>query len=113
QEQWWINTWQYMVPFPTTPTNFGSPASLSYRFKIGASLNFYRDDVVTGAVPVFPTVASTSDLSTQPIDFNHFDSSNFLITATLPQPDPPLLFGSAKISGTISLVPGRTPAIGI
>jgi hypothetical protein len=113
QEQWWINTWQYMAPFPTTPTNFGSPASLSYRFNIGASLNFYRDDVVTGSVHVYTTVASTSDLSTQPIDFNHFDSSNFLITATLPQSDPPLLFGSAKISNTIALVPGRTPAIGI
>jgi hypothetical protein len=59
-------------------------------------------------------VASTSDLSNQSIDFNHFDSSNFVISATLPpQSDLPILSGSAKISGTIPLVPGRTPAIGI
>src|SRR6266436_5204610 len=102
-----------MVPFPATPANFGTSASLSYRFNVGAALNFYRQDVVTGSVHVYATVATTNDLDNHPIDFSHFASSDFPIIATLPQSDPPLLFGSSSISGTIPLVAGRTPAIGI
>jgi hypothetical protein len=81
---------------------------------VGAGLNFYRQDVVTGSVHVYATVATTSDLSNHPIDFNQPASSDFAIVATLPTANvPPLLFGGANISGTIPLLPGGTPAIGV
>jgi hypothetical protein len=114
QEQWWVNTWQYMVPLPATPANLTAPASLSYRFNVGASVNLYRQDVVTGSVNAYATVATTGDHANHPIDFNNYASSDFAIFATLPTSSvPPILSGTVKISGTIPLVPGRTPAIGI
>lgn len=114
QEQWWINTWQYIVPFPPTPSNYPSSASLSYRFNVGASLAFYRQDVISGSVHVYATVAASGDLNTQPIDFNQPVSSDFAIDATLPVASvPPIVSGGAQISGTIPVVPGGTPAIGI
>ena len=114
QEQWWINTWQYMVSFPTTPSGLVSPASLSYRFNASTALNLYRQDVVSGSVYVYATVATTNDLINHPVDFNNYTSSDFLINSTLPvSAVPPLISGSASISGAIPLVPGRTPAIGI
>lgn len=113
-EQWWVNTWQYMVPLPATPANIGASASLSYRFNIGASLAFYRQDVVSGSVHAYATVATTGDLAGHPVDFNNFVSSEFAIVGTLPVPGvPPIIGGTAKFSGTIPLVPGKTPAIGI
>jgi hypothetical protein len=113
-EQWWVNTWQYTVAFPGTPQYLGRPASLSYRFNIGANIAFYRQDVVSGSVHVYVTVASTPDINTQPIDYNNFASSDFAIIATLPTSTvPPMLSGSAKVTGTIPLVAGGTPAIGI
>lgn len=114
QEQWWVNTWQYMVPLPATPANLGAPASLSYRFNVGASVNLYRQAVATGSVSAYATVATTGDVVGRPIDFNNYASSDFAIFASLPSPKvPPILGGTVKVSGTIPLVPGRTPAIGI
>ena len=114
QEQWWVNTWQYMVSLPATPANLTGPASLAYRFNVGASVNLYRQDVVTGSVNAYATVATTGDVASHPIDFNNYASSDFAIFATLPSPKvPPILSGTVKVSGTIPLVPGRTPAIGI
>jgi hypothetical protein len=114
QEQFWVNTWQCAVPFPVTPSNFTTPASLSYRFNLGASVAFYRQSVLSGSVAVYVTVAKTSDLNAQPIDFTHPASSDFAIFANLPVPGvPPIIGGSVKVTGTIPLVPGKTPAIGI
>ena len=114
QEQWWVNTWQYMVSLPATPANLTAPASLAYRFNVGASVNLYRQDVVTGSVNAYATVATTGDVASHPIDFNNYASSDFAIFATLPSSKvPPILGGTVKVSGTIPLVPGRTPAIGI
>ncbi|SRR6266404_2582735 len=113
QEQWWVNTWQYIVPFPATPST-PNPGSLSYRFNVPASLAFYRQDVVAGSVHVYATVATTSNLSTHPIDFNQHVSSDFAIIANLPASGvPPILGGVAKVTGAIPLSPGGTPAIGI
>lgn len=112
-ERWWVNTWQYIVPFPPILST-SAPGSLSYRFNVGAALDFYRQDVVTGSVHVYATVGTTNDLSNHPIDFNQPVSSDFAIVATLPTANvPPLLFGGANISGTIPLLPGGTPAIGV
>jgi len=113
-EAWWLNSWQYIIPLPATPSTFPNSASLSYRFNIGASLAFYGEPVVTGSVHVYATVATTNDLNSQPIDFNNPDSSQFPIVATLPVTDvPEILSGGAKFLGTIPLLPGATPAIGI
>ena len=113
-EQWWVNTWQYMVPLPATPANIGAAASLAYRFNIGASLAFYRQDVVGGSVHAYATVATTGDLAGHPVDFNNYVSSEFAIVGSLPVPGvPAIIGGTAKFSGTIPLVPGKTPAIGI
>ena len=113
-EQWWVNTWQYTVPFPVTPQNLAPPASLAYRFNVGSDIAFYRQDVVSGSVHVYVTVASTPDIHTQSINYNNFASSDFVIIANLPTSAvPPILSGSAKVTGTIPLVPGGTPAIGI
>ena len=114
QEQWWVNTWQYSAQFPTTPADFAVPGSLAYRFNVGAALNLYRQDVMTGSVHVYATVATTNDLTNKPIDFSDVASSDFAISAALPGSDvPPLLFGTAKISGTIPLIPDGRPAIGV
>jgi hypothetical protein len=114
QEQWWVNTWQYTIPLPTIPSTFPNPGSLSYRFNVGASLTLYRQDFVSGSVHVYATVATTNDLTNHPIDFNQPVSSDFAIAATLPTSTvPPMISGNAKITGTIPLVPGGTPAIGI
>jgi hypothetical protein len=114
QEQWWVNTWQYIIPLPVTPATLTAPASLAYRFNVGASVNLYRQDVITGSVDVYATVATTGDLANHPIDFNNYASSDFAIFASLPSSKvPPILSGTVKASGTIPLVPGRTPAIGI
>ncbi len=114
-EQWWVNTWQYVVPFPAPSSTFPNPGSLSYRFTVGASFDFYRQDVVSGSVHLYATVFTTNDMAHQPIQFTQPPvSSDFLINATLPVPDvPPFLYGGAQINGTIALVPGGTPAIGI
>ncbi len=114
QEQWWVNTWQYIVPFPATPSSSPSSASLSYRFDVSAILDFYRQDLVTGSVHVYATVATTNDLANRLIDFNNPVSSDFAIVATLPASGvPPQVSGVTHVTGTIPLVPGATPAIGI
>jgi hypothetical protein len=103
-----------MVSLPATPANLSAPASLSYRFNIGASVNFYRQDVVTGSVNAYATVATTGDVANRPIDFNNYASSDFAIFTALPTSKvPPILGGTVKVSGAIPLVPGRTLAIGI
>lgn len=114
-EQWWVNTWQYVVPFPAPSSTFSNPGSLSYRFTVGAAFDFYRQDVVSGSVHLYATVFTTNDNANRPIQFTQPPvSSEFLINATLPVPDvPPFLYGGAQINGTIALVPGGTPAIGI
>jgi hypothetical protein len=77
-------------------------------------LDFYRQDVVSGSVHVYVTVAVTNDLANHPIDFNQPTSSDFAIVATLAISNvPPILGGGVKVSGTIPLLPGGTPAIGI
>ncbi len=113
-EQWWVNTWQYIVPFPPTPSTPSNPGLLSYRFNVPASVAFYRQNVIAGSVHVYATVAATSNLSAHPIDFNHPVSSDFALIATLPASGvPPILGGTAKVTGAIPLTPGGTPAIGI
>ena len=114
-EQWWVNTWQYVVPFPAPSSAFPNPGSLSYRFTVGSSFDFYRQDLVSGSVHLYATVFTTNDMANHPIQFTQPPvSSDFLINATLPVPDvPPFLYGGAQINGTIALVPGGTPAIGI
>jgi hypothetical protein len=114
-EQWWVNTWQYVVPFPAPSSNFPNPGSLSYRFTVGGSFGFYRQDVVSGSVHLYATVFTTNDIVTRPIQFSQPPvSSQFLINATLPAPGvPPFLNGGAQINGTIALAPGGNPAIGI
>jgi len=110
EEQWWVNTWQYIVPLPTTP----NPGTMSYRFNVGASLTPYRQDVVSGSVYVYVTVATTPDLNTTPINFDPPASSQFAIDTTLPAGGvPPIISGSAQVSGSFSLVSGGDPAIGI
>ena len=114
EEQWWVNTWECMAPFPSTPSDFTNSASLSYRFNVGASLALYRQDVVSGSANVYVTVATTNDLNSHPIDFNQPASSDFAIVATLPTSNvPPIVSGSVNVTGTIPLIPGGTPAIGI
>jgi hypothetical protein len=110
EEQWWVNTWQYIVPLPTTP----SAGSMSYRFDVGASLTPYRQDVVSGSIYVYVTVATTSDLNTTPVNFGQPASSQFAIEATLPAGGvPPIITGSVQVSGDFPLVSGGDPAIGI
>ena len=94
-----------MVPLPATPANLGAPASLAYRFNVGASVNLYRQAVATGSVSAYATVATTSDVAGHPIDFNNYASSDFAIFASLPSPKvPPIL------SGTISQIEGSRPS---
>ena len=114
-EQWWVNTWQYVVPFPAPSSTFSNPGSLSYRFTVGGAFDFYRQDVVSGSVHLYATVFTTNDMANHPIQFTQPPvSSEFLINATLPVSDvPPFVYGGAQINGTITLVPGGTPAIGI
>ena len=113
-EQWWVNTWQYVIPFPVT-SNFANPGSLSYRFTVGSSFDFYRQDVVSGTIHQYVTVFTTNDMAVRPIQFTQPPvSSEFLINATLPVSDvPPFVYGGGQINGTIAMVPGGTPAIGI
>jgi hypothetical protein len=114
-EQWWVNTWQYVVPFPPTPSTFSQPGSLSYRFTVGGAIGFYRQDLVSGSVHLYATVFTTNDTANHPIQFTQPPvSSDFAINATLPAPGvPPILYAGTQINGTIALLPGATPAIGI
>ena len=110
EEQWWVNTWQYIVPLPTSP----SPGSMSYRFDVGAILSPYRQNVVSGSVYVYVTVATTSDLNTTPVNFGQPASSQFAIDTTLPASGvPPFIDGSVQVTGDLPLVSGGDPAIGI
>lgn len=109
-EQWWVNTWQYIIPLPV----FSNPGLLAYRFNVGAGVGLYRQDFLTGSVHIYATVATTNDLASQPIDFSQPVSSTFAIAADLPTSAvPPIVNGTAKMTGTISLAAGKTPAIGI
>ena len=63
QEQWWVNTWQYIIPLPIAPTG---PGRLAYRFNVPAGLEFYRQDFLSGSAHVYATVATTSDLQVAP-----------------------------------------------
>jgi len=111
QEQWWVNTWQYIIPLPIFSSN---PGSLAYRFNVGASVGLYRQDFLTGSVHIYATVATTNDLASHPIDFSQPVSSTFAIAADLPtRAVPPIVDGNAKITGSIALAARKTPAIGI
>jgi hypothetical protein len=111
QEQWWINTWQYIIPLPVTPTG---PGRLAYRFNVQAGLEFYRQNFLSGSAHVYATVATTNDLAVHPIDFTHPASSTFAIAEDLPTSEvPPLLSGYTTANGHIDLIAGKTPAIGI
>jgi hypothetical protein len=111
-EQWWVNTWQYIIPLPISSSS--NPGSLAYRFNVGASVGLYRQDFLTGSVHIYATVATTNDLAGQPIDFSQPVSSTFAIAADLPTSAvPPIVDGNAKITGSITLAAGKTPAIGI
>jgi hypothetical protein len=111
QEQWWVNTWQYIITLPITPTG---PGRLAYRFSVQAGLEFYRQNFLSGSAHVYGTVATTSDLASHPIDFTHPTSSTFAIAENLPTSEvPPLLSGYTAVNGHIDLVAGKTPAIGI
>jgi hypothetical protein len=112
QEQWWVNTWQYIIPLPVVSSP--NPGSLAYRFNVGGSVGLYRQDFLTGSVHIYATVATTNDLATKPIDFSQPVSSTFAIAADLPTSAvPPIVGGTAKITGSIALAAGKTPAIGI
>jgi len=112
QEQWWVNTWQYIVPLPIFSSP--NPGSLAYRFNVGASVGLYRQDFLTGSVHIYATVATTNDLASRPIDFSQPVSSTFAIAADLPTSAvPPIVDGNAKITGSIALAAGKTPAIGM
>jgi len=116
QEQWWVNTWQYVVPLPPTPSTYTyQGGSLAYRFNVWGTLEFYRQDVVSASVHLYTTVFTTNDMVNRPIQFTQPPvSSDFGINATLPVSDvPPFLYGTSQVTGTIALVPGATPAIGI
>ncbi|MEG9438709.1 hypothetical protein JAO29_21410 [Edaphobacter sp. HDX4] len=111
QEQWWVNTWQYVIPLPITPTG---PGRLAYRFYVQAGLEFYRQNFLSGSAHVYATVAITNDLAGHPIDFSQPASSTFAIAEDLPTSEvPPLLSGYTAVNGHIDLVAGKTPAIGI
>jgi hypothetical protein len=113
-EQWWVNTWQYIIPLPPTPANNPFLGHISYRFNVGADVGFYRQDFLTGSVNVYATVATTNDLANHPIDFSQPASSTFAITETLPvSAVPPIISGNAQITGSITPIGGGTPAIGI
>lgn len=114
QEQWWVNTWQCIVPFPAVPVSNTAPGSMSYRFNLAASVAFYRQTIATGSLAVYVTVFKTSDLTGHPITFTNPASSQFAIFAGLPSSEvPPIVGGSANVTGTIPLLPGNPPAIGI
>ncbi len=113
-EQWWVFTWQTTVQFPTTSPELVGTASLAYRFNVPASLMFYHQDVLAGSVHAYVTVATTNDINSRPIDFTHPTSSQFAIAATLPAPGiPPMVGGTAQVTGSIPLMAGGTPAVGI
>jgi len=111
QEQWWVSTWQYIIPLPITPTG---PGRLAYRFYVQAGLELYRQNFLSGSANVYATVATSNDLAAHPIDFSHPASSAFAIFEDLPTSSvPPLLSGSVAVNGHIDLVAGKQPAIGI
>jgi hypothetical protein len=111
QEQWWVNTWRYIIPFPVTPTG---PGRLAYRFYVQAGLQLFQQNFLSGSVHAYATVATTNDLAGHPIDFTHPTSSTFAIFEDLPSSEvPPLLTGYVAVNGHIDLVAGKTPAIGI
>jgi len=113
-EAWWVNTWQYIIPLPVTSSNAPAGARMAYRFNVGASLGFYGEPAVSGSVHAYATVATTPDLAGHPIDYNHYVSSQFAINANLPIPTvPEIVGGTAAFTGSITLTPGKTPAIGI
>lgn len=111
QESWWVNTWQYVVPLPA----FEGSGSLSYRFISGGAFDFYRQDVASASMYMYTTVFTTPDLVNHPINFNGTPASSvFAINATLPVSDvPPFVYGSNTVTGTIGIVSGATPAVGI
>jgi hypothetical protein len=111
QESWWVNTWHYVVPLPA----FEGSGSLSYRFISDGTFEFYRQDVASASMYMYTTVFTTPDLVNHPIDFNGTPASSvFAINATLPVSDvPPFVYGGNTITGTIGIVPGATPAVGI
>jgi hypothetical protein len=113
-EQWWIFTWQTIVQFPTTSSGLAGTASLAFRFNVPASLMFYTQNLVTGSVHAYVTVATTNNSNQRPIDFTHPASSQFSIATTLPAPGvPPMVDGTANVTGAIQLEAGSTPALGI
>ena len=64
---------------------------------------------------MYTTVFTTPDLVNHPINFNGTPASSvFAINATLPVSDvPPFVYGSNTVTGTIGIVSGATPAVGI
>jgi hypothetical protein len=111
QESWWVNTWHYVVPLPA----FEGSGSISYRFISGGAFDFYRQDVASASMYMYTTVFTTPDMVNHPINFNGTPASSvFGINATLPVSNvPPFVYGSSTITGTIGIVPGATPAVGI
>lgn len=114
QEQWWVNTWQYIIPLPAVPAINPNLSPIAYRFNVAAGVGLYRQDFLSGSVHAYATVATTNDLAGQPIEFSNPVSSTFAISADLPTSAvPPILSGNAMITGSIEPAAGKTPAIGI
>jgi hypothetical protein len=113
-EQWWIFTWYTIIEFPPTSPELVGTASLAYRFNVPASLMFYQQDILSGSVHAYVTVATTSDDTRNAINFAQPVSSQFAIATDLPAPGvPPMVGGTAQVTGSIPLQAGGHPALGI
>jgi hypothetical protein len=87
---------------------------LAYRFNVGAGVGLYHQNFLSGSIHVYATVATTSDLAAQPIDFSQPVSSTFAISTDLPLTAvPPIVSGVTKVTGNLRLAAGKTPAIGV
>ena len=110
QEQWWVNTWQYIIPLPITPTG---PGRLAYRFSVQAGLEFYRQNFLSG--PRMSTARSRQQ-ATSPAT-----PSTSPTPPAPPSPSPKTCPPARSrpcspdnaVNGHIDLVAGKTPAIGI
>jgi hypothetical protein len=112
-EAWWVNTWQYLIPLPTTSSTVSPGTKTAYRFNVGAGIGLYGGPAV-GSVQAYATVATTPDLAGHPIDYSQPVSSQFAIVDDLPDSAiTDIAIGTAKFTGSITLSPGKTPAIGI
>lgn len=105
QEQWWVHNWDCVATLPPAPRD----GPVSYRFAASIDALVYHVEG-TGTLHAFITVGTTSDVN-QPI--TNWQTVNWPIDTTLPQPGQVEFGGGGNVTGAIQVKQGKQAAIGI